>query len=170
MVAFNKLICAAALAFAAPALAQDSDVVTRIELEGRYAAMKAAMANRDAVAIKSLLADGFVSVDADGKSQNAAAMIKEVLALPPNPNRQSKTTLLSVQSDGSKASVEQRYEMTATTTASNGREKQVELNTVSSDTWIKDRGTWRILRTVTEQLDYSVNGQPVAHKENLGAN
>jgi hypothetical protein len=44
----------------------------------------------------------------------------------------------------------------------------VELVTLSTDTWIKSEGTWLMRRTVTNQLDYKIDGRLVAHKDRAG--
>jgi hypothetical protein len=152
-------------AFVAQAGSTDSNSSLRANFEGRYAALKAAMASKDEKAIRSLLAAGFVSVDADGKSEDAAHMIKEVLALPADPNRQSQTTILSVKGDERAAVVTQRYDMTKTVQAPDGSEKAIALATISTDKWVNENGSWRIARTATTQLDYTVDGVTVAHKE-----
>ena len=164
-----KLMLLTAALLASSAACQQSDAALRDELAGRYAAMKLAMANKDEKAIRALLADGFVSVDVSGKSEDATGVVGEVLALPTDPNRQSKTTIVSARTDGPTATVEQRYEMTTTKQGPDGDQKSVALSTLSSDTWVQDHGAWRIARTVTKELDYSVDGVTVAHKENPAA-
>jgi hypothetical protein len=162
----QMLMLLTAAFLAAPAAGPASGNVLRGELAARYAAMKTAMANKDEAAIRSLLADGFVSVDVGGKSEDAADMVRDVLALPADPGRHSQTTIVSVKVDGRTALVEQRYEMTRKTTAPDGTEKSTALSTLSTDTWINDHGAWRIARTVTRKLDYTVDGRTIAHREN----
>ncbi len=156
----------AALVIGAPVAAIENTSSLKTELSGRYADMKSALASKDEAAIRSLIAPGFVSVDVGGKSEDAAAMIKEVLALPADPSRQSHTTIIAVRQAGDTAIVEQRYEMMKKAKAADGSDKLVALTTLSRDNWINDKGVWRIARTVTEQLDYSVNGVTVLHKVN----
>jgi hypothetical protein len=136
------------------------------KFESRYAAMKTAMGNKDAAALRSMLGPGFMSVDATGKTEDAAHMLKEVLALPADPSRQSRTTILSITGDDHVAVVKQRYEMTKTAIAPDGSEKSVALSTLSTDKWVNQNGSWRIVRTVTNQLDYTVDGVTVAHQVN----
>ncbi len=82
---------------AGPAMSQASaDGNFRAVLQSRYAAMKAAMAARDANAIASVLAPNFVSIDTSGNRENAAKMIAEVKALPQDPHKTGVTTLVSV--------------------------------------------------------------------------
>ncbi len=162
----HRLLVLTAMLITAPAAAQDDASRLNGELSARYADMKAAMAGKDESAIRSLLAPGFVSVDVGGKSENIADMIKDVVALPPDPSRQSHTTILSVNRAGDTAVVEQRYEMTKKAESVDGTERSVALTTLSKDKWINDKGVWRIARTVTEQLDYSVDGVTVLHRVN----
>lgn len=91
-------------------------------------------------------------------------MIKEVDALPKDPLKVSTTTILSVKPNGAVAIVKQRYDMKTVKTAADGTKRNVELITLSTDTWSNIRGTWLIQRTETDQLDYYVNGQQVMHK------
>ena len=162
--ALQKLVLLGAVFLSAPAMCQDAGGSLRAELTGRYAAMKTAMASKDEHAIRSLLADGFVSVDVGGDSENATDMIGEVLALPRDPSRQSKTTIVSVTGDGRTAVVKQRFNMTKKVTAPDGTQKSAELSTLSTDEWVKDKGTWRIISTATKQLRYSVDGVILANR------
>jgi|CXWL01.1.fsa_nt_gi ketosteroid isomerase-like protein len=133
--------------------------------EKLYAEMKEAMNRRDTKAVAGLLAPEFVSEDVSGKIETAQQMLSELSALPPqDPNKQSQTTLLSVKVVGNVASVTQRYHMTTTKIALGGGTKLVELNAVSVDTWKQIQGSWLQARTVTQQMDYLVNGRSVVHK------
>lgn len=133
--------------------------------EGRYAAMKSAMADRNPKAIAALLSPDFASEDVSGKTETSEQMIRQVCALPRDPNKISATTVLSVQIAGETASVMQRYHM-STTKATDGAVKQaVELDTLSSDIWVKSNGVWLLRRTATNQLDYKINGRLAVHKE-----
>ena len=152
----------AALGCAAAETAAESAL--RAVLEGRYAAMKSAMADRDQQAVAALLAPGFLSIDVSGKSEDASQMLQELAALPKDPRKASETTLLSVEVSGDTATVEQRYHMTTTKTSPDERSHAVELVTLSTDTWIKSGEAWLLQRTATNQLDYTVDGRPVAHK------
>ncbi len=134
-------------------------------LESRYAAMKTAMASRNAEAIRALLAPGFVSVDVTGDSETAGQMVKEITALPPDPNKKSETTLTSVIQSGDIATVVQKYHMSTTRTPANSTAPQaIDLLTTSTDTWRLIRGVWLIERTETNDFQYMINGTVVAHK------
>lgn len=157
------------LIFALGAMAQDKGQANtgdplRPVFEGRYAAMKSAMAARDGKAISAILASDFVSEDASGQKENADTMIQEVLALPKDPLKVSNTTILTIKVNDESASVDQRYDMKTTKTGSDGTKRDVELITVSTDTWIKPKDTWLLQRTVTNQMDYSANGKLLIHK------
>lgn len=160
----DKLYAMLLLSIVAVSPVWADDDALRSVLDGRYAAMKSAMAAHDGKAIAALLLPDFVSVDASGQSENADQMIQEVNALPKDPNKESKTTLLSVKLSGDKAVVDQRYDMKTTKIAANGSKRNVELITVSTDTWVNSGGNWLLQRTVTNQMDYLVNGHPTVHK------
>jgi hypothetical protein len=136
----------------------------RSQLEAQYAAMKAAMAARDSNAISTLLTPDFVSIDSSNKSEDAARMIQEVVSLPWDPNKDSHTTVTNIISAGDAAVVEQRYEMTTKKIGPDGNVQNIRLITLSTDTWVHSNGFWRLQRTVTNQIDYAINGQTVIHK------
>lgn len=137
----------------------------RESLHARYAQMKSAMDIHDARTLRGILAPGFVSVELDGKTESAEQMIQELSTLPRDPNRSSETTLLSVRPNGNRAIVEQRFIMRTKKEGQNSIEHKVRLVAVSTDTWIMLHGKWRIQRTVTDQLDYYVDGRHVLHQK-----
>ncbi|MFY9836465.1 MAG: nuclear transport factor 2 family protein [Xanthobacteraceae bacterium] len=116
----------------------------RLQLEARYAAMKAAMAARDSDAITALLTPDFVSTDSSNKSEDAAMMIQEVASSPRDPNKDSHTTLTKTTSAGDSAVAEQRYEMTTKKTGPDGTMQDIRLITLSTDTWVHLNGSWRL--------------------------
>ncbi len=167
----RALILVMFLTFCFPfgATAQDKgqtngDDSLRPVFEGRYAAMKAAMAARDGKAISEILAPDFISEDASGQKESADTMIQQVLALPKDPLKVSNTTILSIKASADSANVDQRYDMKTTKAGPDGNKRDVELITVSTDTWIKSKDTWLLQRTVTSQMDYSANGKLLVHK------
>ncbi len=126
--------------------------------------MKTAMANRDSNALLALLTTDFVSTDVSGQTEKAAQMAEEVKKLSIDPRKASKTTIRSIKLDGSTASVQQSYDMTTVKTAADGTEQHIELITLSEDVWILSHGVWLCQSTMTNQLDYFINGQAVVHK------
>jgi ketosteroid isomerase-like protein len=157
-----SLTCFIAILGAGACQAEDNKL--RSILEGRYAAMKSAMANRDAKQVAALLAPDFVSVDVSGSEKGAAQMVESLKAAPADPDKVSNTTLLSVESGGGKAVVKQRYDMKTVKAAPDGAKHQIELTTLSTDQWVSVSGTWLIQRTATDQMDYLVDGKPLIHK------
>jgi ketosteroid isomerase-like protein len=158
-----------AFCFACAAAAQDkvqatSDDSLRPVFEGRYAAMKSAMAARDAKAISEILAPDFISEDASGQKESADTMIQGLLASPKDPLKVSDTKILSIKVKADSATVDQRYDMKTTKVGPDGNKRDVELVAVSTDTWQKSKDTWLLQTTVTNQMDYSVDGKLVAHK------
>jgi hypothetical protein len=129
-----------------------------------YAKFKQAVDGRDPKALAAMLAPGFVEEEVSGATTSADKMLVELARLPQDPHRQSQTTLLSVNSDGHIARITQRYRMTTIKTLANGEKKSIELVALSDDTWTHADGTWRIQRTVTEQVDYRMGGKLLAHK------
>jgi hypothetical protein len=151
--------------FASAVAAETSDSQLRQLFESRYAAMKAAMASRDEAALRALLAPGFVSIDVDGNSESADQMVKQVAALPQDPNKKSETTITLITTTGDVTTVVQQYHMTTTRTSVNASAPQaVDVLATSTDTWRLLGGAWLIERTETNELQLTVNGNVVVHK------
>ena len=157
-------LCFSFVATAEDKVQATGDARLRPVFESRYAAMKSAMAARDAKAISEILAPDFVSEDTSGQKENADTMIKEVVALPTDPLKVSTTTILSIKVDNDRATVDQRYDMKSTKAGPDGNKRDTELTSVSTDTWIRLNDIWLLQRTVTNQMDYSVNRKLLIHK------
>ena len=142
-----------------------ADAALKAVLEDRYAAMKAAMASRNADAVSALLTADFVSEDTQGRREGRDQMLREVSALPSDPKKSSKTTVVSIQRKGVVAVAIQRYEMHTEKPKGDGSVQRVELVTLSRDTWVHPKDTWLLRETVTESLDYQIDGRVVAHQE-----
>ncbi|HVJ53784.1 MAG TPA: nuclear transport factor 2 family protein [Aliidongia sp.] len=127
-------------------------------LQSRYAAMKAAVADRDGTAFASLLAPRFKSIDVSGRAKNADQIVAELKRQAADPNRSSETTLVSLKPEGAAVTVEQRYEMKTIKVAADGAPRAVQLVTVSTDRWVKPADVWLIERSVTTELTYSEDG------------
>lgn len=141
-----------------------ADEALKQELMARYANMKAAVAAHDGAAIAAILAPDFKSVDVTGKSSGAGDLIASVNSLKSDPNRTSETTLLSVEPAGMGLTAEQQYDMKTVKTDNSGARYNVELITLSTDTWIKADGDWLLQQTVTKDMRLLKDGQMVLHK------
>jgi hypothetical protein len=91
-------------------------------------------------------------------------MLQDVVALPKDPLKLTNTTILSIKVHEDSAILNQRYDMKTTKTGPDGSKRDVDLISVSTDTWIKSKDTWLLRKTVTNQMDYFVNGKPLVHK------
>jgi ketosteroid isomerase-like protein len=149
--------------------ARSDPASAKSELEARYAALKSAMADRDAQALSSLLAPDCVSEDASGKTVPGSEMIRQISASPKDPKLTSETTLLSVNVEGDIATVEQRYQMT-TTRVIDGAIRKMDMMALSTDTWVKSGGTWLLRKTVTRETDLKLDGKLVSHREHPAGN
>jgi hypothetical protein len=159
------MILLAACLSAVPAQAQiDPGEALRPVLEKRYAELKTAMADRNPQALSALLAPGFVSEDISGKTTSAEEMIKELAALPKDTGKTTGTVLLSIKPQGDRAVVEQRYHMTTTKALPDGNRQAIDLVTLSTDTWLHSGDRWLMEKTVTNQIDYTVDGKVLMHK------
>lgn len=146
----------------AAALANNEDL--RAMLQSRYTAMKVAMSAHDGAAIEAILAPDFQGIDISGQSETAKQMIAEVDALKPDPNKASTTTLISVNLLPNEAIVIQRYDMKTIRDAFDGSAHNIELVTLSKDTWVDNKGVWLIKRTVTNELSLFRDGKLIVHK------
>lgn len=84
--------------------------------------------------------------------------------MPLDPNENSHTTLISITSAGDIAVVEQRHVMTTKKVGSDGKIHDMKMAALSTDTWVNSDGTWRLKRSVTNWMDYAIDGQIVIHK------
>jgi len=149
--------------WAEPALTPDS---VKKALETRYAALKPAMAERDRSAMAALMTADFVSEDVSGKTTTFDQMVLELAQVPKDPSRSSDTTVLAVKLTGDTATVRQRYHMSSTKLGPDAATKQaIEMDTLSTDTWVQTNGVWLMKRTVTEEVNYRVDGRLVVHRE-----
>jgi hypothetical protein len=72
--------------------------------------------------------------------------------------------LVSVDSATTSVTVVQRYDMKTIRTDPDSTPHNVELVTVSTDTWVKPANVWLIDKTVTDELSYFKDGKLVAHQ------
>ena len=77
----NRLLVACLISCLVLLAAADEADVRRL-FEGRHAAMKTALAQRDANALSSLLSPGFVSTDVSGHTENTTELIAGLKKLP----------------------------------------------------------------------------------------
>lgn len=122
------------------------------------------MHSRDRAAIRAILANGFESVDVQGKATDADTMIEQALAVPDDPNRKAQTTVLAVRIEGSDAFVKQHYSMTTTRTGPGAIAHVVELDTFSDDVWTKSNSAWVLKQTTTLTVSLKRDGQVVWNK------
>lgn len=132
--------------------------------ENLYANFKSAIKNKDEKVLQATLAPNFVSEDTSGNIESSQQMIARISNLPNDPNKVSKTTLLSVSIKGNMAKITQKYKMNTIQMGSDGNPISAQLITISNDTWTKSHGIWLLKKTVTKQLDYSLANQIIMHK------
>ncbi|MDE2419965.1 MAG: nuclear transport factor 2 family protein [Gammaproteobacteria bacterium] len=142
----------------------ESTQVDKQVFENLYANFKSAIKNKDETALQASLAPDFVSEDISGNTKSSQQMIAEISNLPNDPNKISKTTILSVSIKGNTAKITQKYKMNTLKISSNGNLMPAQLIAISDDTWTKSHGIWLMKKTVTKQLDYSLGNQIIMHK------
>jgi len=91
-------------------------------------------------------------------------MLSKVRAIPDDPHRKSNTTILSIARHGDAATVVQQFQMTTIKSQAGSPDQAVELVANSTDMWILVKGVWLLKRTVTNEIQYKVDGREVVHK------
>jgi hypothetical protein len=124
--------------------------------------MKSAMAKRDGDALSPLLTANFVSVDVSGQQENAAQIIAELKQLPADDARTSKTTIRSIKARHRARGTSVRYEdqKDRCRRQNTGHRTRYHLGGRLDSV----KGVWLCESTSTNRLDYTVNGQAVAHR------
>lgn len=140
------------------------DYALRVALQSRYAEMKSAMTAHDGTGVAAILAPNFESIDISGQSENGSQMIAEVNALKPDPNKWSETTIVKIEPAADAVTVEQRYHMKTIKVSADGASHNVELITLSTDTWVRKKNAWLMKLTVTDEMSYFKDGALVLHK------
>lgn len=163
MTKFVAALIAAAAVAAQPAFAEDPSPAN-VTFTALYAKLKAAMAERNASAISAVLTPDFVTEDVSGKTETGPQMITELSKLPADPARKSETTVMSADIEGDTANVVQRYHSSLAKAGSDGQTTVTDIDTESKDTWKLIGGAWHLSRTVTETLEYRINGKLLVQK------
>jgi uncharacterized protein DUF4440 len=132
--------------------------------QNRYLTLKEAMTSRDANAILSVLSHDYRTVEIDGSTQDANDLLEQLSAATPDPDAVTETTILSASQHDKTVTVEQRYKMTTTRPGPGGKQQAIELVTTSTDTWVLTVGVWYLQQSVTESIDYTVDGKLVSHR------
>ena len=127
-------------------------------LEGRYAGIKTAMANRDSAAIAAIYVPGFESIDTSNQIETGEQTIEYVMRLKKDPNKHGATTIAIRSHTADIAVVDQKYDMNTRMNGPDGAMHSVRLIALSTDTWVERKSIWLMQRTVTEQLSYFVDG------------
>ena len=153
-----------AAAFAAPSAFAQASSPANVKFNDLYAKLKAAMAERNTSAISAMLTPDFISEDVSGKTETGEQMMTELSKVPADPARKSETTVISADIKGDTANIVQRYHSSLAKPGSDGQAKVTDIDTESQDTWKLIGGVWHLSRTVTETLEYRVNGKLLAKK------
>ena len=133
-------------------------------LDGRYNRLKTALTRRDAGAVRSILTQDFESIDIHGQVRSRDHMIADAKAAPADPYRKSKTTIRSVKIAGDTAFVEQTYSLKTRQKDATAANRDIEVETQSSDLWLQRMGAWSLRRTVTNHMEQRQDGVVVFKK------
>jgi len=128
------------------------------EFDACYMALRIAMDSRDPTAIRAMLTDDFRSVDISGKSEMADEMIGQLAAVPFDPSRPRKTTVISVAKNGPLSQVVQGYATRLKKIGSDGAIHELSINARSNDTWRQVAGKWLLAKTVTRAMSVTLDG------------
>jgi hypothetical protein len=78
-----------------------------------------------------------------------------------DPDKKSSTTILSVSNQGRTAFVKQQYIENSRRRISDGTYKYIKLVATYNDTWEFSNGHWLLLKTVNQEVIFSVDGRKV---------
>ena len=133
------------------------------DLTTRYAALKAAMDEREDKPIKAILTKDFHSTDIQGEVRNADEMIAGLAMIPDDPAMKSETTLLSVTVDGASAKVSQRRNTSMNRQGRDGATHAIELINQSDDVWVQANGQWLLKSSETQEMTFKRDGVEMRH-------
>ena len=157
------LILAAAFAISAPALAQADSAAL---FQGRYADLRSAMQEKDAVKIAAVLAPDYRMTDIQGEEHDAAALAERMGRMPQGAGRSVETKVLSAAITGESAAVEQELTGAMTRAGPDGAEHRMELHLRSADSWALRGGQWLLVKSVQQELTVKRDGEVFLHQQN----
>ena len=152
-------LTAAALLFGAAPLFAD----TQADLTARYAALKAAMDDREDKPIKAFLTKDFHATDLQGEVHNADEMIAGLAMIPDDPAMKSETTILGVAVDGATAKVSQKRDTNMSRQGRDGATHAIEMISQSDDVWVQSKGVWLLQSTETQDMTFKRDGVEMRH-------
>lgn len=130
----------------------------------RYAALKAAMDDRDDKAIKKLLTKDFEATDIQGEKRDADDMIAGLAMMPVDPSIQTEVTVVSATVDGAMAKVVTKRTTKGSRQGQDGTVHKGEFVTVSNDVWVDaGGGKWLLKSTETQEVTIFRDGVQVRH-------
>lgn len=159
------LIAAAAMTLiASPVLAQDD---AKAQFQARYVALRAAMEAHDAAAVGKVFAPGYTMTDIRGEVHDGAEVLDRLAKLAgksADPSRRAATTVLSASIIGDTATVEQQLSAGGKRAGDDGQEHTMEVIAISSDTWVRQGGTWRLQKSVQKDMTIKRDGEVFFHQ------
>jgi len=156
---YPLLAAVAVAASAVPALAD-----TAADFQPRYAALKAAMDDRDDKAIKAFLTKDFKGTDIQGEVRDADDMISALALMPVDPAMQSETTIVSAAVDGTTAKIVTKRSTKLSRQGQDGVMHKGEFVTVSDDVWVDaGGGKWLLKSSDTQEVTIFRDGVQMRH-------
>ncbi|MEO7383936.1 MAG: DUF4440 domain-containing protein [Novosphingobium sp.] len=154
-----NLFAAAALLLGSAPLFADAQT----DLTARYAALRAAMDEREDKPIKAQLTKDFHSTDLQGEVRDADDMIAALAMIPVGPEIKSETKLLSVAVDGTSAKVMQNTSMAMRRQGRDGAMHAGEFSTLAEDVWVQQGGKWLLKSSEAQEITIKRDGVEVRH-------
>lgn len=150
----------AAVAIAAPALAQDAKTV----FEPRYAELHAATDARDMTALGKIVTPDYQMTDIRGDTHNLTEMQGMFAKLPQDPAMKPKYAIVSATISGASAVVQQQMQMHVKRPMEDGSVAELDITIISDDTWIQQSGVWLLQKTVQKDISVAKDGEVVFHQ------
>ena len=140
------------------------DLSVQGEIQARYDQFGAAIDEKDWAALRMIYSPDYRSVDTEGKSATVEMEISGLQQAPHLPDKKVKTTIVSLRLANDMAYVEQRVDESFSKSDPTGKRHAFVLVAHSSDIWRRSDSKWVIVETATNDIDLSVDGVVVSHK------
>ncbi len=140
-----------------------TEVISNSTFDQLYSQLEIAKLKRDVKAFHKILSPNFTSEGTSGNIINADQMLSGLPNSVIDPDKKSSTAILSVSNQGDTAFVKQKYIENTREKNVDGSYRYIELVAIYNDTWEVVNGKWRLLKSVNQEVTFSVDGRKVNH-------
>lgn len=132
----------------------------------QYAALQAAISQRNMRALSIMLTPDFVAYDINGLPTDGQRFMADVAAMPDDPSRVLATQLLTVNigADNNTARVVHKDTVQMRDHDATGRTRTLNMIAINTDDWIKVYQLWLLRHRETAVYDVFVDGKQTDHR------